>query len=83
MALADRVAAGPDRSLKGPACGIGRILSDLPAEEADALRCMLTDPSWTTTAIREALDEEGFAIGRHPLQRHRAGECSCEQRGLR
>lgn len=82
MSLTDRVKAGAPRALPGPSCTIGRLLTTLPKAESAALRAMLEDVAWASSSILRALREEGHAIGKEAVARHRRGDCSCRLRGL-
>lgn len=76
MALAGRT---PPRKAGGSECPIGKLIRDLPPTENAALQAMLADFAWQGTAIRDALIDEGYEVGRSSVQHHRRGDCACER----
>lgn len=59
-------------------CAVGRLLVSLPDDERDALQGALKNPEWTHSAIRRALDAEGYSMSHSTVSRHRRGDCPCE-----
>src|SRR5699024_7538878 len=65
-------------------CSVGIVLDRLPDPEADGLRIMLSDQAaWPGSAIARALIDEGHTADDRPIkgntiQRHRRGDCSCD-----
>lgn len=76
MALSDRVAAPPP-PLQGMPCSIGTLLDTLEGDELEAFRVMLGSPSWTAAMVYDAVRDEGHAIGRQSISRHRGKRCRC------
>ena len=62
---------------KGRRCSAQRLLDSLPDEERATLEAVLADPAIATMRIHQALQAEGYKIGRPMLQDHRVGRCYC------
>lgn len=84
MALIERIEGSISVNRPGLPCRLGSLLrgSDLEPKEKkyleDILDVPLGDPTRVpTTAIAEALKQEGYAIGASAVQRHRRKECRC------
>lgn len=81
MSLAEALAAGPTATRKGPRCSIGILMAGMSAADRAALNGAFSNAEWTSTAIRNLLEEHaGFKCSPHTVQRHRRGECTCEPR---
>lgn len=76
MALVDRIKDDAPERKHGLPCSVGKLLEDLPADEADALRHMLGN-GWSMTQIYEAVTNEGHQIGMQTINRHRSRACRC------
>jgi len=76
LSLADRLAEPPVQ-MKGPRCSIYLLLLQLDADETAALNTALADERFTSVAIADALQAEGYAVKESPLRRHRLGRCAC------
>jgi hypothetical protein len=76
MSLTEKLKHQPETK-KGPACWAEQLQRDLPAEDWQALLTALADPSWSTSAITDALRAEGYRIGAHSVGRHRHRKCAC------
>lgn len=74
--LAEHLAAIP-ASRKGPRCTMWHIERAMTAEDRATLAKALADPSMTLSTIVRALQASGHRVGRHTLERHKKGECSC------
>lgn len=80
MAIADLQATGAPEGIKGPPCGVCRLMSDLEPTEATALRALLADPRWRYQALSDALAEENHKIPAFTLARHARGQCSAGEK---
>lgn len=87
MSLVSIKVAGPKGRGKG--CTLGIWALELPPDEADALRGMLTDrkPSgafaWSAREVAEQVtndDDYDLELSDQMVQRHRSGTCSCGTR---
>lgn len=65
---------------KGPPCSVCETLGRLPAEEATALRALLTDPTWRYTKLSDELRSEGVDLEPFVLSRHARGKCAARER---
>jgi hypothetical protein len=74
MALSERT---PPASIHGTPCSVGTLLGTLNGAELDAFKTMLTSSEWNATAIYDAVRDEGYAIGRQSINRHRGKRCRC------
>ena len=61
--------AGPPARLNR--CALCCVLDALPASEADALRVMLTDRSWSARAISEVCTQNGYPVTISQVGAHR------------
>ncbi len=85
MSLAERAKQRPEpRRNRRQKCTVQLVLEQLPAEEAEGLATMLADPKvWPGAEIARALIEEGVVdrpVKGSTIQRHRRGDCSCDDR---
>ena len=82
MKILDAIAQA--RTIKGPACGLGHLLANIPDDERDALLSLINPdayPRTTSTALARAIEAAfGRRIGRNAIDRHRRRDCSCEWR---
>ena len=73
-----------ERVIKGPACGLGHLLANIPEDERAALLSLINPeayPRTTSTALARAIESAyGHRIGRNAIDRHRRRDCSCEWR---
>jgi hypothetical protein len=76
MALADRITQPAPERVHGLPCSVGKLLEELPADEAAALQHMLSN-GWSQTQIFEALKAEGHVVGMQTPNRHRSRACRC------
>jgi hypothetical protein len=76
MALKDRLETTPQR-MPGLPCSVGRVLDELPPDEAAALEQMMGPLGWSAARIYEALAAEGHEVGRQTIGRHRSRACRC------
>ena len=63
---------------KGPSCTVCLLLEELPEDEAQALRDLLSDSRWRYTALAEALRTEGHDVAAYVLSRHGRGQCQAK-----
>jgi hypothetical protein len=84
LSLVKRLDEAASKSRPGLACRLGSILrgSDMSAEEKTYLQKVLETPAddparIPTTAITQALHQEGYQIGVAAVNRHRRRECRC------
>lgn len=77
MTLAAKAAGEPPSPHHGLPCSIGVLLGALPTAEADGLRTMLDDRRWSENSLTIALKDEGHAVGRQSIGRHRRKQCRC------
>jgi hypothetical protein len=64
------------RNRPGYRCGVCKLLDELPADDAEALRSALEDPHVQGAQIARALHAEGIDVSQHSVQRHRRQDCS-------
>lgn len=80
MAIANLTTARPKRpAYLDRGCSVCRALDSLPADEADALRSLLADPTWRYQALSEALADDPDnpqTLPADALARHARGGCS-------
>lgn len=76
MALSQLAQQTPGKVTPGPGCTVCQLETELPADEATALRQMLTDPRWRYSALAEALHGEGYDIAQQTIARHVRGLCA-------
>lgn len=79
MSTLEHLADPTYRPAKGPTCSVAMLLSTMDDNTADLLCKALANPYAPTTAIAAALAEQGHRITAATLQRHRRGNCQCEQ----
>jgi hypothetical protein len=60
----------------GYRCTVCTLLTELPADDAEALREALRDPTIKGSWIAKALESEGYGIKQNTVTRHRRGDCS-------
>jgi len=84
MSLSERLEKVSGSNRPGLPCRLGSLLKgdEIPIKEKEYLEKILEvklgEPSRIpTTAITEALRQEGFEIGNAAVQRHRRKECRC------
>jgi hypothetical protein len=84
MSLSERLEKVASSNRPGLPCRLGSLLQgdELPEKEKEYLKKILEvrlgEPARVpTTAITEALRQEGFEIGNAAVQRHRRKECRC------
>lgn len=78
MSLLDDVMA--EVHSKGPACTIAGALAELSPEDALDLRKVLGSPAVYGATIARVLSRRlGRKVNPKTVQRHRNGECGCEQ----
>jgi ribosomal protein RSM22 (predicted rRNA methylase) len=82
VSLAEAFATPPEPVIKGPRCGVGRLLVTLPDEDAQVLRAVLANQSWSPKRIAERLRKADLVVSRASVQRHRNGDCLCGQLGV-
>ena len=58
-------------------CLVSKRSLELDEKDQEVLEASLSDPRWSTAALRKALDERGFVVGETALRKHRAKECNC------
>lgn len=80
--LADAFAGGPDVTIKGPRCSVGRLLTEASPADVEVLRGVLADQAWTNARIAERLRGAGLRVSMQSVQRHRRGECLCSTLGI-
>lgn len=76
MALSDRLDSTPPRQ-SGLPCSVGALLESLDDTEAAALTDMLHTLGWSAARIYDALQAEGYEVGRQTIGRHRSRACRC------
>lgn len=60
----------------GGTCGVARLVRRLSeSEQAELAEALASDVS--ARALCEALAKRGYEIGKHTIERHRAGACQC------
>lgn len=84
MSLSDRLEKVASSNRPGLPCRLGSLLKgdELPIKEKEYLEKILEvklgEPTRVpTTAIAEALRQEGYDVGIAAVQRHRRRECRC------
>ncbi len=60
----------------GYRCSVCTLLTELPAEDAEALQDALRTPEVQGSQIARALQSEGYDIKQNTVTRHRRGDCS-------
>lgn len=76
MTLAERLDKTPKRATGLP-CSVGALEDRLDGKEADALYAMLHTLGWSATRVYDALEAEGYTVGRQSINRHRSRACRC------
>jgi hypothetical protein len=82
VSLAEAFADAPEPTIKGPRCGVGRLLTSLPEADAEILRQVLANDAWTAKRIVERLGGAGHRVSKSAVARHRLGECMCATLGV-
>ena len=78
MGFADTLEQHGARPLvKGPSCSVRDTLDKMDAADAAALQAALDNPEVRHSVIVDALNAEGWRIGRDAVQRHRRDLCQC------
>jgi hypothetical protein len=84
LSLVKRLDEAASKSRPGLACRLGSILrsSEMSSEEKTYLQKVLETPAddparIPTTAITQALQQEGYQVGVAAVNRHRRRECRC------
>lgn len=84
MSLVSRLEEAAGKSRPGLSCRIGAILRDskMSNEEKTYLQKVLETPAQDparvpSTAIAQALSQEGYQVGIAAVTRHRRHECRC------
>lgn len=83
MSLADRLHnSDKNKSISGLPCQLGRLLATLPDDDSKALANVLHatqgEKNWLpSSAVVNALREEGYNVGQTAVQRHRRKMCRC------
>ena len=70
------------RTLPGPSCGVAIALEDLDADDpefARQVRECLEHPRVQSTDLARVLKERGIPLSHYTIQRHRRGDCSCDE----
>lgn len=75
MSLKDALLEERAKSLPRSKCKVCDAIAELPTDELAFLQAALADGAWGNEAIARALTREGFAMGPHPVARHRKGGC--------
>ncbi len=75
MGLKDALQA-QQRGRPGFRCSVCKLLAELPADDAEALREAVIDPMVQGSQIARALQSEGYDIKQNTVTRHRRGDCS-------
>ena len=75
MGLKDALEA-ERRQRPGFRCSVCKLLDDLPADDAEALREALRDPQVQGSQIARALQSEGHEVKQNTVTRHRRGDCT-------
>ena len=78
MGLLDNLASPDYRAPRGPECGMHIVLAQLDAKTRSTLMAAMANPHAPSTRISVALGELGHRTSTHVIQRHRRGECRCE-----
>jgi hypothetical protein len=83
MSLAQRLTA-TSPAQHGLPCGVARVLADLPAADAKALRDALDMPKGhplrlSANVISQALRDEGIPLHMKSIETHRKGACRCSK----
>ena len=78
MSLLDNLASPDYRAPRGPECGMHIVLAQLDAKTRSTLMAAMANPHEPSTRISAALTELGHRTSTHVIQRHRRGECRCE-----
>lgn len=83
MALADHAANPPKAKAAGVPCSIGHLYTLLAddAKELAALDQLLYGLGLNATQVYEALEAEGYEVGRQSINRHRGRKCGCYKAG--
>lgn len=81
MSLAKRLAA-TSPAQHGLPCGVARVLADLAAPDAQALRDAMEIPKGhplrlSANKIAQALRDEGYPLHMKSIETHRKGACRC------
>jgi hypothetical protein len=83
VSLAERLQnSDKNKSTSGLPCPLGRLLVTLPDDDGKALAVVLNAPQgdkdWLpSSAVVNALREEGHHVGQTAVQRHRRQMCRC------
>lgn len=63
----------------GGTCGVALLVRRLgETEQAELLEAM-DDPITSSRGISLALDRRGYTVSYQTIQRHRRGDCACDQ----
>jgi len=62
---------------KSKPCVFTRKLNELSKADQKILSEALSNPRWSTHALRRELNQRGFIISDNGLRTHRNKECSC------
>lgn len=81
MSLAERLTA-TSPAQHGLPCPVAKLLDDLPAPDAQALRDAMEIPKGdplrlSANAIAQALRDEGYPLHMKSIETHRKGACRC------
>lgn len=68
-------------------CKVGVILKKLPPKDSEVLASVLNSPEnspkrLSNTQIAKFLKSENYSISTSTVDRHRRGDCSCEQQEI-
>lgn len=77
MGFADALTEADKPPVKGPRCSVGVTLDEMSETDAQALQSALDNPGVRHSTIADALNAEGYRIGRDAIQRHRRDQCQC------
>jgi hypothetical protein len=70
---------GKDNTHGGTTCAAATIRTGMSKADVDDYAAAMANPAFTSEAIARALRGRGHQIRGPQLQRHRRGNCSCEQ----
>lgn len=67
----------PVKVHKGPRCGVGMLLREMPAADREALLKAMDNVQASGHWISNVLLEHGYKLSGFTINRHRRGECKC------
>lgn len=77
MSTLENLANPNYRPPTGPQCGIAMLMPALDKKTQDLLKAAMQNAYAPSTAIAQAMSDQGHRVSAHTVQRHRRGECRC------